>query len=95
MPRSRFAAVALALALAVPASAQQPPEPPAAVQVPEIVVSATPSQNTVRFYMARGYQPMAEPMFQQRYDIADRALRGLLVQHTFCKSPVRVRPSRA
>lgn len=27
----------------------------------EIVVSATPSQNTVRFYMARGYQPMAEP----------------------------------
>jgi predicted N-acetyltransferase YhbS len=28
----------------------------------EIVVSATPSQNTVRFYMARGYQPMAEPL---------------------------------
>lgn len=27
----------------------------------EIVVSATPSQNTVRFYMARGYRPMAEP----------------------------------
>ena len=27
----------------------------------EIVVSATPSQNTVRFYMGRGYQPMAEP----------------------------------
>jgi GNAT superfamily N-acetyltransferase len=27
----------------------------------EIVVSATPSRNTVRFYMARGYQPMAEP----------------------------------
>jgi ribosomal protein S18 acetylase RimI-like enzyme len=27
----------------------------------EIVVSATPSQNTVRFYMARGYQPMPEP----------------------------------
>lgn len=27
----------------------------------EIVVSATPSQNTVRFYMARGYKPMAEP----------------------------------
>ena len=26
----------------------------------EIVVSATPSQNTVRFYMGRGYQPMAE-----------------------------------
>jgi GNAT superfamily N-acetyltransferase len=26
----------------------------------EIVVSATPSRNTVRFYMARGYQPMAE-----------------------------------
>ena len=28
----------------------------------EIVVSATPSRNTVRFYMARGYQPMAEPL---------------------------------
>jgi GNAT superfamily N-acetyltransferase len=27
----------------------------------EIVVSATPSQNTVRFYMGRGYRPMAEP----------------------------------
>ena len=27
----------------------------------EIVVSATPSKNTVRFYMARGYRPMAEP----------------------------------
>lgn len=27
----------------------------------EIVVSATPSQNTVRFYMSRGYRPMAEP----------------------------------
>jgi predicted N-acetyltransferase YhbS len=27
----------------------------------EIVVSATPSENTVRFYMARGYKPMAEP----------------------------------
>jgi GNAT superfamily N-acetyltransferase len=30
----------------------------------EIVVSATPSRNTVRFYMARGYQPMAEPLFE-------------------------------
>ncbi len=28
----------------------------------EIVVSATPSQNTVRFYMGRGYQPMAQPL---------------------------------
>jgi GNAT superfamily N-acetyltransferase len=28
----------------------------------EIVVSATPSRNTVRFYMARGYRPMAEPL---------------------------------
>jgi GNAT superfamily N-acetyltransferase len=28
----------------------------------DIVVSATPSQNTVRFYMARGYQLMAEPL---------------------------------
>ncbi len=27
----------------------------------EIVVSATPSRNTVHFYMARGYQPMAQP----------------------------------
>jgi ribosomal protein S18 acetylase RimI-like enzyme len=27
----------------------------------EIVVSATPSEHTVRFYMARGLRPMAEP----------------------------------
>jgi ribosomal protein S18 acetylase RimI-like enzyme len=27
-----------------------------------IVVSATPSANTVRFYMGRGYEPMAEPL---------------------------------
>jgi len=28
----------------------------------EIVVSATPSQNTVRFYLGRGYEPMEEPL---------------------------------
>ncbi len=28
----------------------------------DIVVSATPSANTVRFYKARGYQPMAHPL---------------------------------
>ena len=28
----------------------------------EIVVSATPSENTVRFYLGRGYQPMARPL---------------------------------
>jgi GNAT superfamily N-acetyltransferase len=28
----------------------------------EIVVSATPSENTVRFYMGRGFRPMAEPL---------------------------------
>jgi GNAT superfamily N-acetyltransferase len=28
----------------------------------EMVVSATPSQNTVRFYLARGFQPMAQPL---------------------------------
>jgi len=28
----------------------------------EIVVSATPSENTVRFYTARGFRPMPEPM---------------------------------
>jgi GNAT superfamily N-acetyltransferase len=27
----------------------------------EMVVSATPSENTVRFYLGRGFQPMAEP----------------------------------
>ena len=27
-----------------------------------IVVTATPSGNTVRFYLARGYQPMAQPL---------------------------------
>ena len=28
----------------------------------EMVVSATPSENTVRFYRGRGFQPMAEPL---------------------------------
>ena len=28
----------------------------------ELVVSATPSENTVRFYLGRGFQPMAEPL---------------------------------
>jgi GNAT superfamily N-acetyltransferase len=28
----------------------------------EIVVSATPSENTVRFYMSRGYQVMVQPL---------------------------------
>jgi GNAT superfamily N-acetyltransferase len=28
----------------------------------EVVVSATPSENTVRFYLGRGYQPMADPL---------------------------------
>jgi GNAT superfamily N-acetyltransferase len=28
----------------------------------EIVVSATPSENTVHFYMRRGYRPMARPL---------------------------------
>ena len=28
----------------------------------EIVVSATPSENTVRFYMGRGFELMAQPL---------------------------------
>jgi hypothetical protein len=28
----------------------------------EIVVTATPSENTVRFYLARGYRPMQQPL---------------------------------
>ena len=28
----------------------------------EMVVSATPSRNTVQFYLGRGFQPMAEPL---------------------------------
>ncbi|HUF01661.1 MAG TPA: GNAT family N-acetyltransferase [Gaiellaceae bacterium] len=28
----------------------------------EMVVSATPSENTVRFYRGRGFEPMAEPL---------------------------------
>ena len=28
----------------------------------EMVVSATPSENTVRFYLGRGFHPMAEPL---------------------------------
>jgi len=29
-----------------------------------MVVSATPSANTVRFYMGRGFEPMAEPLLE-------------------------------
>lgn len=28
----------------------------------EMVVSATPSENTVRLYLRRGFQPMADPL---------------------------------
>ena len=28
----------------------------------QVIVSATPTENTVRFYLARGYRPMAEPL---------------------------------
>jgi GNAT superfamily N-acetyltransferase len=28
----------------------------------DMVVSATPSENTARFYLGRGFQPMAEPL---------------------------------
>jgi hypothetical protein len=28
----------------------------------EMVVSATPSENSVRFYAGRGYEPMAQPL---------------------------------
>jgi GNAT superfamily N-acetyltransferase len=28
----------------------------------DMVVSATPSENTVRFYLGRGFQPMSEPL---------------------------------
>ena len=28
----------------------------------EMVVTATPTENTVRFYLGRGFQPMAEPL---------------------------------
>jgi GNAT superfamily N-acetyltransferase len=28
----------------------------------EIVVTATPSENTVRFYLGRGYRPLAQPL---------------------------------
>jgi len=34
----------------------------------DMVVSATPSQNTVRFYRGRGFQPMAEPV-PELYDL--------------------------
>ena len=34
----------------------------------EMVVSATPTGNTVRFYTGRGFRPMAEP-FPELFDI--------------------------
>jgi GNAT superfamily N-acetyltransferase len=34
----------------------------------EIVVSATPSENTVRFYLARGYRPVADPI-PERFEL--------------------------
>jgi GNAT superfamily N-acetyltransferase len=30
----------------------------------DMVVSATPSENTVRFYLGRGFRPMAEPLVE-------------------------------
>ena len=27
-----------------------------------MVVTATPTENTVRFYLSRGFEPMAEPL---------------------------------
>jgi hypothetical protein len=33
-----------------------------------MVVSATPSVNTVRFYLRRGFEPMAEPL-PELYDL--------------------------
>jgi vitamin B12 transporter len=47
MHRSRLAAAALVLALAVPVSAQQPPESPGEVKLPEILVSATRIESTL------------------------------------------------
>ena len=35
---------------------------PASAGDSAMVVSATPSENTVRFYLGRGFQPMAEPL---------------------------------
>lgn len=47
MHRSRFAAVPLILTLAVPAFAQQSPEPAQQLQLPEILVSATRIESTL------------------------------------------------
>lgn len=45
----------------------------------EMVVSATPSENTVRFYLGRGFQPMAEPLTELvRLEPADVHMRKAL-----------------
>jgi GNAT superfamily N-acetyltransferase len=45
----------------------------------EMVVSATPSGNTVRFYLGRGFQPMAEPLAELfELELEDVHLRKVL-----------------
>jgi len=45
----------------------------------DMVVSATPSENTVRFYLGRGFRPMAEPLAELlELEPADVHLRKVL-----------------
>jgi GNAT superfamily N-acetyltransferase len=45
----------------------------------DMVVSATPSENTVRFYLGRGFQPMGEPLAElYEREPEDLHLRKLL-----------------
>ncbi|MEI8238860.1 MAG: GNAT family N-acetyltransferase [Actinomycetota bacterium] len=53
--RSRSAGIGRSLSLALERIAHRAGDT-------EIVVSATPSENTVRFYLGRGYQPMEQPL---------------------------------
>jgi|SRR5262245_34840844 len=43
-----------------------------------MVVSATPSENTVRFYLGRGFQPMAEPFAEFELEPDDVYMRKVL-----------------
>jgi ribosomal protein S18 acetylase RimI-like enzyme len=50
----------------------------------EIVVSATPSENTVRFYLGRGYKLMSEPLPELfELEPEDVHMRKTLLSDTF------------
>jgi len=58
----------------------------------DMVVSATPSENTVRFYLGRGFQPMAEPLAELfELEPEDVHMRKILSRRSLCDAWTRHR----